>query len=152
MPQARRKTSIVVRAVQSIVLFLVGTVGVNLQGAEVLEVRGRTTGQPRRVPVNPVTMGTERYLLSPRGETSWVRNIRVAGEGSLRRGRRWREFRIEEMPDDEKVPILRTYLARWHWQVGGIMQVARDASDAELREIAPRHPVFRIVPGQGKAG
>lgn len=140
------------RGLNSAIVFLVGKVGLNLQGAEVLEVRGRSSGEIRRVPVNPVRIGTERYLLSPRGETSWVKNIRVSGEGTLRHGRASETFRVEEIPDEAKVPVLRTYLDRWYWQVGKIMHIEKDADDSALRRIAPEHPVFRIVSGNRRSG
>lgn len=84
------------------------------------------------------------YLLSPRGTSEWVRNLRVAGEGELRVGRRARRFRATELPDSEKLPLLRLYLDKWAWEVKPVMGIDADASDEELREIAPRHPAFEI--------
>lgn len=126
--------------------FLIGRVGLDLQGAMVLDVRGRRTGRISSRPVNPLVLGDERYLMSPRGETAWVRNIRATGEGVVRRGRFSETFGVEEVPDEAKVPILRAYLDRWGWQVKSIMGVDAGASDEELGRIAPAHPVFRIVP------
>ena len=57
--------------------------GLSFWGSRVLEVRGRKTGEPRRVPVNPVTYDGVRYLVAPRGQTQWVRNLRATREGSL---------------------------------------------------------------------
>jgi len=115
-------------------------------------VRDRKSGKAYRVPVNPVGVGGERYLFSPRGETAWVKNIRVAGEGTLRVGRRTEPIRVAEVPDAEKVPIMRAYLDRWHWQVGSLVGVPKDADDAALRGIAPKHPVFLIVRTRGFEG
>ena len=42
--------------------------GVSVLGSRVLEVRGRTSGEPRRVPVNLLTVEGGRYLVAPRGE------------------------------------------------------------------------------------
>lgn len=125
--------------------FAIGTAGLNLQGAMILEVAGRRSGRMSSRPVNPLTLGSERYLLSPRGETQWVRNIRASGHGTLRRGRLVEPFRVEEIPDREKLPIMRAYLDRWGWQVKSIMGVDKTASDDELRRIAPDHPIFRIM-------
>jgi deazaflavin-dependent oxidoreductase (nitroreductase family) len=112
----------------------------------VLEVRGRKTGQPRRTPINPLTLEGTRYLVAPRGHTQWVRNLRAQGEGRLLVGRRAERFTAVELPnDDDKVPILRAYLERWKWEVGAFFGgVGPDASDEELLRIAPDHPVFRI--------
>jgi deazaflavin-dependent oxidoreductase (nitroreductase family) len=120
--------------------------GVSLAGSYVLEVRGRKSGEWRSTPVNPFDHEGERYVLAPRGETQWVRNLRVSGELRLRRGRRVEEFTAVEVPDEEKLPLLRKYLKKWAWEVGAFFQgVGAEASDEELRRIAPLHPVFRIA-------
>jgi deazaflavin-dependent oxidoreductase (nitroreductase family) len=119
--------------------------GVSVAGSRVLEVRGRKTGEPRRTPVNPLTIGDDRYLVAPRGHTQWVRNLRARGEGRLLLGRRAEPFTAVELSDDEKPPLLREYLRRWKWEVGAFFGgVGADSSDEELRRIAPDHPVFRI--------
>lgn len=61
--------------------------GISLLGSRVLSVRGRKSGEVRSVPVNLLPFAGERYLVAPRGQTQWVRNLRVAGEGRLRVGR-----------------------------------------------------------------
>jgi deazaflavin-dependent oxidoreductase (nitroreductase family) len=121
--------------------------GVSIAGSRVLEVRGRKTGEWRRTPVNPLDFQGERYLVAARGETQWVRNLRVTGEVRLRKGRRAEEFTATELADEEKLPLLRTYLKKWAWEVGAFFQgVGADAPDEDLRRIAPLHPVFRISP------
>jgi deazaflavin-dependent oxidoreductase (nitroreductase family) len=120
-------------------------VGVSVAGSRVLEVQGRKSGEWRRTPVNPLTLDGARYLVSPRGHTQWVRNIRVSGEGRLVLGRRSEPITVTEVPDDEKPPLLRAYLRRWKWEIGAFFAgVGPDSSDEELRRIAPDHPVFRI--------
>jgi deazaflavin-dependent oxidoreductase (nitroreductase family) len=121
--------------------------GISVYGSRVLEVRGRTTGQPRSVPVNLLTLDGTRYLVAPRGHTQWVRNLRVAGEGRLLIGRRAERFSASEVPDAEKEPILRAYLQRWKWEVGVFFSgVDATAPSTDLRRIAPDHPIFRIEP------
>jgi hypothetical protein len=97
--------------------------------------------------VNPLTLDGQRYLVAPRGHTQWVRNLRVSGAGELRLGRKTEEFVSQEVPDSEKVPILRGYLKHWKWEAGMFFDGKdADSPDAELQAIAPGHPVFRISP------
>jgi deazaflavin-dependent oxidoreductase (nitroreductase family) len=120
--------------------------GMSMRGSRVLEVRGRTSGQPRRTPVNLLEYDGERYLLAPRGDTQWARNLRASGEGRLLVGRRSEPFRAEEIPDEQKPPLLRAYLERWSWEVGAFFDgVGPRSSEQELSEAASKHPVFRLV-------
>ena len=120
--------------------------GVSVWGSRVLRVKGRKSGLWRSTPVNVLTLDDTRYLVAPRGETEWVRNFRVAREGELVVGRRVERFSAEELGDEDKAPVLRAYLRRWKFEVGRFFDgVSADSSDAELRRIAPEHPVFRIT-------
>lgn len=122
--------------------------GISVWGSRVLAVRGRKSGELRTTPVNLLTVDGERYLVAPRGVTQWVRNIRVAGEAELRLGRRVEPIRVVELTDDEKPAILRPYLRRWKFEVGVFFDgVDASASDETLRNIAPGHPVFRVLAG-----
>jgi deazaflavin-dependent oxidoreductase (nitroreductase family) len=119
--------------------------GLSLAGSRVLEVRGRTSGEPRRTPVNPLMLDGERYLVAPRGDTQWVRNLRASGSGRLLVGRRGEDFSADEVADADKPPILRAYLKRWKWEVGVFFEgIDADSPEEEIRRIAPRHPVFKI--------
>jgi deazaflavin-dependent oxidoreductase (nitroreductase family) len=119
--------------------------GISVWGSRVLEVRGRKSGQPRRTPVNVLTLDGTRYLVAPRGHTQWVRNLRVVGQGELLLGRGRERFVASEIPDGDKEPILRAYLERWKWEVGQFFGGVDAASSSDdLRRIAPDHPIFRI--------
>lgn len=121
--------------------------GVSLWGSRVLSVRGRTSGQWRSVLVNVLTIDGERYLVAARGHTQWVRNLRAAGAGTLRVGRRVEGFRATELADVDKSPVVRAYLARWAWEVGAFFDgINARSSEDELRAAAPGIPVFRIEP------
>ena len=123
--------------------------GISVVGSRVLAVKGRTSGQWRTTPVNLLTHEGRRYLVAPRGETQWVRNLRAVGTGELRLGRRTEAFRGRELGDDEKVPVLRAYLKRWKAEVGIFFEgTGPDSSDDELREIAPKHPAFEVLAGE----
>lgn len=119
--------------------------GVSIWGSRTLAVRGRRSGEWRTVPVNLLEHDGRRFLVAPRGETHWVRNLRAAGTGELRLGRRRETFTAREVANGEKVPILRAYLRKWAFEVNQFFQgVGADAPDAELARIAPGYPVFLI--------
>ncbi len=121
--------------------------GVSVLGSRVLAVKGRTSGAWRTTPVNLLSYEGRRYLVAPRGETQWVRNLRVSGTGELRVGKRIEEFRGRELADEEKVPVLRAYLKRWKAEVGIFFSgVGPDSSDEQIRGIAPQHPAFEVLP------
>ena len=102
------------------------------------------------MPVNLLVLGDDRFLVAPRGQTQWVRNLRVAGSGELRVGRHLEAFEATELDDAEKVTVLREYLRRWKMEVGVFFDgVSADSSDEELAAIAPEHPVFRIAAAAG---
>lgn len=120
--------------------------GLSVRGSRILSVKGRKTGKAYTTPVNPLSFDGQRYLVAPRGETGWVKNIRASGEGALRLGRKREAIRIEEIADEAKEPILRAYLSHWKMETGIFFGGVTDASPAEdLRRIAPDHPVFRIL-------
>jgi deazaflavin-dependent oxidoreductase (nitroreductase family) len=127
-------------------------IGVSVWGSRVLEVPGRTSGVPRRVPVNLLTFEGTQYLVSPRGEGQWVRNVRANGSRlDLLVGRRRTAYLATELGDDEKVPILRAYLKRWKAEVGIFFEGVDDkATDEAIRAIAPRHPAFRLAEDPGR--
>jgi hypothetical protein len=126
--------------------------GVSVWGSRVLRVKGRSSGEWRTAPVNLLTYEGKQYLVAPRGQTQWVRNIRVSGTGELLLGGKTQPFRAAELRDDEKIPILKAYLKRWKAEVGIFFSgVSADSPGEDLQRIAPDHPVFRVEqagPGQ----
>lgn len=120
--------------------------GISIAGTRALRVRGRKSGQPRSVVVNLLSVDGAEYLVSPRGNTQWARNVRAAGV--VETGPRWRRRRatVTEVTDDDKPEILRRYLQRWYWQVkdyvGGVTPESRND---ELRAVAARIPVFALA-------
>jgi hypothetical protein len=126
------------------VQFLIRRFGMSPAGAQLLEVRGQTSGKAHTVPVNPLEVDGHRYLIAPRGETQWVRNFRVAGEGALRVGTKSERIVGREIPDGDKPTILRAYLDKYQWQVGAQFDVPQDATLEQIAGIASNHPVFLI--------
>ena len=134
------------RVFNPILMFVAGRLGISVRGAQVLSVQGRKSGEWRSIPVNPLTFGGQRYLVAPRGETEWVRNIRVSRTARLTLGGRTETVQVEEVAGRDKAPILRAYLEVWALEVARFFRgVGTDASDTELILIAAHHPVFRII-------
>jgi deazaflavin-dependent oxidoreductase (nitroreductase family) len=120
--------------------------GLSMRGSRILAVRGRKSGAWRTTPVNLLTLEGQRYLVAPRGDTQWSRNLRAAGVGELRLGRKREEFRVEELPDAAKPDVLRAYLKLWKFETGKWFDgVTHESSDADVARIAPDHPAFRIL-------
>jgi deazaflavin-dependent oxidoreductase (nitroreductase family) len=110
-----------------------------------LEVRGRKTGEARSTVVNWVEYEGQRYLVSPRGETEWVRNVRAAGgEATIRHGKR-EHVRLEELPATDRGPIIKAYLPKNAMATKAHFGVEPDAPLSEFERIAANHPVFRIT-------
>lgn len=123
--------------------------GLSVYGSRILAVRGRKSGEWRTTPVNLLVLDGTQYLVAPRGHTQWVRNLRAAGSGELRLGRRVEPFVATEISGDDTLPLLRAYLKKWKFEVGYFFGgVGPDSADEDLRRIAPDHPVFRIAPRQ----
>lgn len=106
-----------------------------ISGTEALTVAGRSTGVAHRVPVIPVEVDGARYLVSPRGETDWARNLRAAGVCHLGRHGNEQPWRATEVPVTDRAPIIAAYRA-----VAG--RAVRSFFD-QLPDVAD-HPVFRL--------
>ena len=109
-----------------------------------LTVRGRKSGLPRTTPVSLVEHDGQRWLLAAFGEVDWVRNLRVAGEASLKRGRYPEHIFVKELCAEEAAPVLKHILAH----APGFLQKNFDAApDSPLKDFeceALNHPVFLV--------
>src|SRR5713226_6673210 len=92
-----------------------------------------------------VVVDGQRYLVSMLGDNvQWIHNVRAAGGRAVLRSGGREEIRLEEVPTDQRAPILRAYLqrapgARPH------VPVNKDATLAEFEKIAAAFPVFRVA-------
>ena len=120
--------------------------GLSVWGSRVLEVPGRKSGRPQRIPVNLLAHAGHSYLVSARGEGQWVRNVRAnAGRFDLVVGRRRTHHIAQDVSDEQKVDVLRAYLGRWKAEVGVFFDgVDATSSDDAILAIAPKHPVFLL--------
>lgn len=120
--------------------------GIGIAGSRALRVRGRNSGEWRSVVVNVLAVDGREYVVSPRGNTQWVRNARAAG--SVQTGPRWhrRQVDVRELPDAAKPELIRRYLERWYWEVKGHSGgLTPSSTDSEVKEIAASIPVFELA-------
>jgi len=109
----------------------------NISGTEALAVRRRKSGGTQRVPLIRIEVGGDDYLVSPRGESDWVKNLRAAGEAELEGKDAKRRVRVVEIPVEERPPILEAYQAKAGRAVASHFKALPDPAD---------HPVFRVEP------
>jgi deazaflavin-dependent oxidoreductase (nitroreductase family) len=141
-----REPGFVTRRIMNPLVLFMTRIGLSVWGSRILEVRGRQSALPRRTPVNVLDFEGHQYLVSARGETQWVRNVRAdGGRLALILGRR-RDVRIaQELSDSQKSPVLRAYLRKWKMEVGVFFDgVTADSADDDLTAIAAHHPVFLL--------
>ncbi|HET9200683.1 MAG TPA: nitroreductase/quinone reductase family protein [Dehalococcoidia bacterium] len=107
-----------------------------LSGVETLSVRKRRSGELEQVPVIPVEHEGSRYIVSPRGETDWVRNLRAAGgRGQLGRGDSVELFQATEVPVEERAGIIEIYRKKAGRTVESFWKTLPNPAD---------HPTFRL--------
>jgi len=105
-------------------------------GSQTLTVMGRTTGQPQQIPVIPVEYEGAHYLVSTRGESQWVKNIRANPTVTVASRRESREHHASEVPPSASAPIISAYRAKAGKQVEGYWKKLPDGED---------HPVFLLA-------
>src|SRR6266704_3647042 len=99
MARYQKPDAMTARVINPLIIALT-KLGLSVRGAHVLAVRGRKTGKVQEVPVNPIEVDSARYLVAPRGETQWARNLRVAGVAELRVGQRREQIHVTELTND----------------------------------------------------
>jgi deazaflavin-dependent oxidoreductase (nitroreductase family) len=119
--------------------------GLSMGGAWLLTVKGRKTGQPHTIPVNPLTIGGTRYLVSPRGDTQWSRNLKAAGQAELRLGHKTEQTAVAEVAEGERPAIIAEYLKRWGSVTRTHFGTVKEPDAAELMRLAARTPVFKVL-------
>jgi hypothetical protein len=110
----------------------------------VLEVRGRKTGRTTSLPVDPILVDGERYLVCPRGETQWVKNARVAGEVTLIQSLRLRHHALRELAPEARPRILKANLDAYAAEVQRFFPVPKGSPAEAFAGLAPRYPVFAL--------
>ncbi len=105
---------------------------------------GRRSGTPQTVPVTPIEVAGERYLVAPYGAVGWVHNVRAAGGGSLSRGGITEEITVQECTAEEAGPVLHEYHRDLKRIVGPYFDVSDEPTVQNFTAVAVDHPVFKI--------
>ncbi|MGY4857650.1 nitroreductase/quinone reductase family protein [Cryobacterium sp. AP23] len=106
-------------------------------GRPTLIVRGRISGREISIPVGPFHFGGDTYVIAGRGETQWVRNLRVAGRCELRIRWHRQPHLATELRGAEHQLVVASYLERLGRRAPAFL--------AELPNPAD-HPIFRLEP------
>jgi hypothetical protein len=127
---------------------LVALVRVGLVGGHfhILEVRGRKSGRTISLPVDPIECEGRRYLVCPRGNSNWVRNVGASGEIVLIQGRHRRRYAVRELPPGLRAPVLKAYLDSYAREVQRFFPVPKGSPVTAFEGLAPRFPVFELQP------
>lgn len=128
-----------------VLVFLV-RVGLIRGHFHVLEVRGRKTGRTFSLPVDPLDLEGQRFLVCPRGESAWVKNVRASGDIVLVRAFRRVRYAVTEIPSEARAPILKAYLDSFAAEVQRFFPVPKGSPVTAFEALAPRYPVFRLTP------
>ena len=139
----RRGPGVPARALNRAVALWVGRWGLPAP-VRMLRVHGRRTGALQATPVLILHRTGFRYLVAPRGETDWARNLRAAGWGELMKGRRVERVTATEVHGDERVAAVDAYVRRFGWLNRRFFDVSRGEGREGVRRIAGRHPTFRL--------
>jgi hypothetical protein len=140
-----RRVGLPARAMNGMVMFMVGRLGLPLPRCRVLRVHGRRSGRLHTVPVLIGHHGGRRYLVAPRGATDWALNLRAARWGELMRGRHVERIGAAEVEGVEGLDALEAYIRSYGWLTRTLFGLPRRPSRQRIEEIAGRHPVFRIT-------
>jgi hypothetical protein len=104
--------------------------------SETLTVTKRGSGEPQLIPVVTVDVAGTRYLVSTRGESQWVKNVRANPTVTLTGKSGDATYVGREIPASERQPILTAYQHKAGRAVDGYFRKLPDPAD---------HPVFALT-------
>ena len=107
-----------------------------ISNTETLTVTKRGSGEPQHIPVVTVDVGGTRYLVSTRGESQWVKNVRAEPTVTLAGKSGAVTYNAVEVPAPQRQPILTAYQQKAGRAVDGYFRKLPDPAD---------HPVFALT-------
>jgi deazaflavin-dependent oxidoreductase (nitroreductase family) len=108
-----------------------------ISNTETLTVTKRGSAEPQHIPVVTVDVDGTRYLVSTRGESQWVKNVRANPTVTLTNKSGGMSYDAREMPAAQRQPILAAYQRKAGRAVDGYFRKLPDPAD---------HPVFALTP------
>ena len=102
-------------------------------GSVTLTVTKRVSKQPQQIPVVVPEVDGVKYLVSTRGETEWVKNVRAIPDVTVGK----QKYVATEIPVEQRAPVLAVYRPLAGKVVDGYWRQLPDDAD---------HPVFALTP------
>jgi deazaflavin-dependent oxidoreductase (nitroreductase family) len=106
-----------------------------ISNSETLTVTKRGSKEPQHIPVVTVDVAGTKYLVSTRGESQWVKNVRANPNVTLTNRSGATNYVARETPAPERQPILTAYREKLGKMVDGYFRKLPDPAD---------HPVFAL--------
>jgi hypothetical protein len=104
--------------------------------SQTLTVIKRSSKQVQKIPVTPVDVDGVKYLVSTRGESQWVKNVRVNPNVTLTTNSGTTKYVATETPVEDRQPIIEAYKVKAGKIVKGYFSKLLDPAD---------HPVFTLT-------
>ncbi|MHB8384206.1 MAG: nitroreductase family deazaflavin-dependent oxidoreductase [Candidatus Binataceae bacterium] len=118
--------------------------GIGFAHNYLLITKGRKTGREYSTPINLLEMNGRRYLVASRGETGWVRNARAAGSVILKKGAKQWTWKVRELSEGERPPVIKEFLDRFASSVQRFYTIRAGAPVEEFCAVAASNPVFEL--------
>ena len=128
-------------------------IGLPLGPNVLMTVRGRTSGQPRTLPVAIPEIHGRRFVIGAYGEVHWVRNLRAAGEADVEANGRTEHVRAIELDRAAAVDfyarLLPGFVAKLPWFgrlfAAILFRLAAPEIANDPERAAAMRPVFEIL-------
>jgi F420H(2)-dependent quinone reductase len=108
-------------------------IATGMSNTEKLTVTRRRSKQAQELPVITVDVGGAKYLVSTRGESEWVKNVRADPNVTIGST----PYVAREIPEQDRQPVLAAYRQKAGRAVAGYFKRLPREAD---------HPVFVVTP------
>ncbi|HYL39764.1 MAG TPA: nitroreductase family deazaflavin-dependent oxidoreductase [Candidatus Binatus sp.] len=127
-------------------------VGLPMGPNSLVTIRGRTSGQPRSMPLAVLELDDRRWIIGAYGDVNWTRNLRAAGEAEIQVHGAMRHVTARELRGDAAVGFFRNILPAY---IRRFPAAGRVFASIFFRLVAPEitrdperaattHPVFEL--------